>query len=83
MGSGPPIPRPTVIHAEQVGQDDGLATSSRAPISTTPGKGCAQGSRALVVSSLVSFVYRLCSSVFGSMCWRRSRTLTVFGELLS
>jgi hypothetical protein len=44
----------------------------------------AQDRRAVMVSSLVSFIYvRLRSSVFGSMCWRRSRTLTVFGELSS
>lgn len=43
-----------------------------------------RGNGALVVSSLVSFIYvRLRSSVFGSMCRRRSRTLAVFGELLS
>ena len=45
----------------------------------------ARGNRVLVVSSLVSSIYaRLGSSVFGSsICCRRSRTLTVFGELLS
>lgn len=43
-----------------------------------------RGNRVLVVSSLVSSIYvRVRSSVFNSMCWRRSRTLTVFGELLS
>jgi hypothetical protein len=40
--------------------------------------------RRAVVSSLVTSVYvRLRSSVFVLMFWSRSRTLTVFGELLS
>ena len=44
----------------------------------------AQCGRAVVVLSLVSSIYvHLRSSVFGSMCWPTSRTLTVFGELLS
>ena len=49
-----------------------------------PGEGALRGNRALVVSSLVSSIYvRLRSSVFAPTDWRRSRTLTVFGELLS
>jgi hypothetical protein len=88
MAQAPPLTPPS---REQGGQDEGPATSRPRPfllhsvtVSRHHERRSAQGSRALVVLSLVSSIYvRLRSSVFGSICLRRSRTLTAFGELLS